>query len=166
MDCSMPDFPVHHQLLELAQTHVHQVGDIIQPSHPLLSASPPTFNLSPASGTFPVSQFSASGGQNIGASASILILPKNSQDWFPLGLTGFIFLLSKGLSRIFSNTTVQKHQFFGAHLSLWSNAHSHTWLLEKYSFWTIWTFVSKVCLYFLICCLGLSQLFFQRGSIF
>ena len=83
----------------------------------------------PASGSFLVSHFFPSGGQSIGASASVL--PKNIQDWFPLGLTGWISLKFKELSRLFSNTTVQKHQFFGAQLSLWSNSHIHTWLLEK-----------------------------------
>ena len=72
----------------------------------------------PASGAFQKSQFFASGGQSIGVSASILVLPMNIQDWFPLGWTGWIFFLSKGLSRVLSNTTVQKHQFFGAQLSL------------------------------------------------
>ena len=85
----------------------------------------------PASGSFPMSQFLASGGQSIGASASASVLPMNIQDWFPLGLTGWVSLQSKGLSRVFSNTTVQKHQIFGAQLSLWSNSHIHTWLLEK-----------------------------------
>ena len=85
----------------------------------------------PASGSFPRSKFFASGGQSTGASASVSVLSLNTQGWFHLGLTGLIFLLSKGLSRIFSNTTVQKHQFFGAQLSLWSNSHIHTWLLEK-----------------------------------
>ena len=75
----------------------------------------------PASGSFPVSQFFTSGGQNIGASASASVLPVNIQDWFPLGWTGWIALQSKGLSRVFSNTTVQKHQFFGSQLSVWSN---------------------------------------------
>ena len=97
-----------------------------------------------ASGSFPVSQFFESGGQNIGASASASFLPMNIQDWFPLGLTGLIFLLSKGLSRVFSNTTVQNHQLFGAQLSLWSNSHIHTWLLEKPVVLTRWTFVGKV----------------------
>ena len=83
----------------------------------------------PASGSFPRSQFFTSGGQSIGVSASAL--PINIQDWFPSGWTGWISLQSKGLSRVFSNTTVQKHQFFGAQLSLWSNSHIHTWLLEK-----------------------------------
>ena len=83
----------------------------------------------PASGSFLMSQFFASDSQSIGASASIL--PMNIQDWFPLGLTGLISVQSKGLSRVFSNPTVQKHQFFGAQLSSWSNSHMHTWLLEK-----------------------------------
>ena len=85
----------------------------------------------PASGYFPVSWLFTSGGQNIGTSTSASILPMSIQDWFPLGLTGLISLQSKGLSRVFSNTTVQKHQFFGIQLSLWSNSHIHTWLLEK-----------------------------------
>ena len=84
-------------------------GDAIQTSHPLSSPSPPTFNLSQPSGSFPMSQFFASGGQSIGVSASASVLPINIQDWFPLRLTGWISLQSKGLSRVFSNTTVQKH---------------------------------------------------------
>ena len=85
----------------------------------------------PASGSFPMSQFFASCGQSISTSASALVLAMNIQNWFPLGLTGLISLQSKGFSRVFSNTTVQKHQFFSAQLSLWSNSHIHTWLLEK-----------------------------------
>ena len=85
----------------------------------------------PASGSFPVSQFLASGGQSIGTSVSTSVLPMNIQDWFPLEWTGLISLQSKGLSRVFSNTTVQKHRFFGTQLSLWSNSHIHPWLLEK-----------------------------------
>ena len=85
----------------------------------------------PDSGYFQMSQFFASGGQSIGVSASTPILPMNIQDWKPLGWTGWISLQSKGLSRVFSNTIVQKHQFFGAQLSLASNSHIHTWLLEK-----------------------------------
>ena len=86
-DGSTPGFPVHHQLLELAQTHVHQVGDAIQLPHPLSSPSPPALNLFPASGSFPVSQFFTSGGQNIGASASASVLLMNIQDWCLLGWT-------------------------------------------------------------------------------
>ena len=85
----------------------------------------------PASGSFPISWFFASGGQNIGISASASVFPMNIQDWFPLGLIDWISLMSKGLSRVFSNTTIQKHLLFGLQLSLWSNSHKHTWLLEK-----------------------------------
>ena len=85
----------------------------------------------PASGSFPMSQFFTSCGQSIGVSASTSVLPVNIQDWFPLAWTGWISLQSKGLSRVFSNTTVQKHQFFNTQLSLWSNSHIHAWLLEK-----------------------------------
>ena len=85
----------------------------------------------PASESFLRSQFFTSGGQSIGGSASAPVLPMNVQNWFRLGWTGLISLLSKGLSRVFSNTTVQKHQFFNAQFSLWSNSHIHTWLLEK-----------------------------------
>ena len=88
----------------------------------------------PASGSFPVSQSFASGGQSIGVSASASILPVNIQDWFPLGWTGLISLQSRGLTRVFSNTTVQKHQFFSSRVSLWSNSYIYTWLLEKPSF--------------------------------
>ena len=86
----------------------------------------------PATGSFPMSQFFPSGGQSIGVSASAPVLPMNNQDWSPLGWTGWISLQSKGLSRVFSNTTVQKHQFISAQLSLWSNSHLCTWLLEKH----------------------------------
>ena len=85
----------------------------------------------PASESFSRSQFFESGGQSIGVSASASVFSMNIQDWFPLGLIGWISLQSKGVSRIFSNTPVQKHQFFSAQLSLWSNSHIHTWLLEK-----------------------------------
>ena len=100
---------------------VHWVGDAIQPSHPLLSPSVfPSLQSFPASGSFPVSQFFASDGQSIGASASASVLPVNIQGWFPLGWTGCISLQSKGLSRVLSNTTIQQHQFFSPQLSLYS----------------------------------------------
>ena len=85
----------------------------------------------PALGSFPMSQFFTSGGQSIGVSASTSVLPMNIQDWFPLGWSGWISLQFKGLSRVFSNTTVQKHQLFGIQLSLQSNSSIHTWLLQK-----------------------------------
>ena len=118
MDCSTPGFPVHHQLLELTQTHVHQVSDAIQPSHPLSSPSPSALSLSQHQGVFQWVSFFASGGQSIGVSASASVLLVNIQDCFSLGWTRLISLQSKKLSRVFSNTTVQKHRFFGAQLSL------------------------------------------------
>ena len=103
--------------------------------HPTISSSVVPFSSLlqsfPASGSFQMSQLFASGGQSIGVSVSTSVLPMNIQDWFPLGWTGWISLQSKGLSRVFSNTTLQKHQFFSAVPSLWSNSHIHTWLLEK-----------------------------------
>ena len=103
--------------------------------HPTISSSVVPFfclQLFAASGSFPMSQFFTSGSHSIRASVSVSVLPMNIQDWFPLGWTGWISLQSKGLSRVFSNTTVQKHQFFGAQSSLWSNSiWSWKWLLEK-----------------------------------
>ena len=94
----------------------------------LFSSCPQSF---PASGSFPMSRVFASGGHSTGVSASASVLPMNIQGWFPLGLTGLISSLSKRLSRVFSNTTVQKHQSFDTQPYLWSNSHIHTWLLEK-----------------------------------
>ena len=103
--------------------------------HPIISSSVILFSSCrqsfPASVSFPVSQFFTSNGQSIGVSASASVLPMNIQDWFPLGWTGWVSLLSKGLSRVFSNTTVQKHQFLHIQPSLWSNSHIHTWPQEK-----------------------------------
>ena len=130
MNRSTPGLPDHHQLLEFTQTHVHRVGDAIQPSHPLSSPSPSAPNPSQHQGLFQ-SQIFASGGQSIGVSASTSVLPVNSQDWSALGWTGWISLQSKGLSRVFSSTTFQKHQFFGVWFSFWSNSHICTWLLEN-----------------------------------
>ena len=127
MDCSIPGFPVHHQLPERAQTHVHQVSD------PTISSSVVPFShfqSFPTSGSFQMNQFT-SGGQTIGVSASASVLSMSIQDWFPLGLTGLISLQPKGLSRVFSTNTVQMHHFFSAQLSLQSNSHIHTWPLEK-----------------------------------
>ena len=107
MNHSTPGLPVHHQLPEFTQTHVHRVGDAIQPSHPLSSPSPPAPQALPASGSFPMSQLFAWGSQSIGVSASASVLPMDTQDWSPpLGWTGWISLQSKGISRVFSNTTV------------------------------------------------------------
>ena len=103
MNCSTPGLPVHHQLPEFIQTHIHWVGDAIQPSHPLSSPSPPAPQSLPASESFLMSQLFTWGGQSIGVSASASVLPMNTQDWSPLEWTGWISLQSKGLSRVFSN---------------------------------------------------------------
>ena len=108
MDCSTPGLPVHHQLSKLAQTPDHQVGDAIRPSPPLSSPLLPP-PIPPASGAFPMCQFFPSGGQSVGASASASVLPMNIQDWFPLGVIGWISLQSKGLSRFFSSKGMVNH---------------------------------------------------------
>ena len=136
MNRSTPGLSVHHQLPEFTQTHVHRVGDAIQPSYPLLSPSPPAPQSLPASGSFPRSQLFAWGGQSIGISASTSVLPMNIQDWSPLGWTGWISLQSKGLSRVFSSTTVQNYQLFGAQFSSQSNSHmtpgNRSWLKQNF----------------------------------
>ena len=128
MNYSTSGFPVFHYLPEFSQTLVHWVGDDIH----LISVShfscPQSF---PASGSFPVSQFFTSGGQSIGVSASTSVFQMNIQGLFPLQLTGLISLLFRELWRVFSNTTIQKHQFFGAPPTLSSNFHIHTRILEK-----------------------------------
>ena len=105
--------------------------------HPIISSSvvfSSYLQSFPASGSFPISQFFITGSESIEDLASASVFPMNIQDWFPLGLTGLISLQSKGLSRVFSNITVQKDQYFSPQLSLWSNSHIHTWLLENHSF--------------------------------
>ena len=126
MDCSTPDFPVHYQLPELAQTHVCRIGDAIRSSHPLSSPSPLAFNLSQHQSLF-LSQFF----QSVGQSFRFSISPSNEYSGLISFRIDLISLQSKGLSRVFSNSTVQNYQFFGAQFSLWSNSHIHTWPLEK-----------------------------------
>ena len=130
MNRSTLGLPVHHQLPEVTQTHVHRVSDAIQPSHPLSSPSPPTSNPSKHQ-SLPVSQLFTWGGQSTEVSALASFLPKKSQGRSPSEWTGWISLQSKGLSRDFSNTTFQKHQLFSAQPSSQSNSHIHTWPLEK-----------------------------------
>ena len=117
MDCITPGLPVHHQLRVYTNS-----CPLSQWCHPTISSSVVPFSSRlqsfPASGAFQMSQFFVSGGQSVGVSASPSVLPMNIQDWFPLGQTGWISLQSKGLSRVFSNTIVQKHQFFSTQLSL------------------------------------------------
>ena len=126
------------------------------------SACPQSF---PASGSFPMSQLFASGGENIGVSALTSVFPMNTQDWSPFGWTGWISLQSKGLSRVFSCTTVQKHQFFSTQLSSQSKSHIHIWLLEK-SALTRWTFVGKVMSLLFNTLSSLVITFLQGASIF
>ena len=141
MNCSRPGFPVQHQLPELAQIHVHREGDAIQPSHPLLSPSLPTFDLSQHQGLF---KWGTSDGKSIGLSASASVLPMKIQYWFHLGLTGWISLQSKGLSRVF----LQHHSSKAS--ILWHSAFfivqlSHPYMTTgKTTALTTWTFVGKV----------------------
>ena len=129
MDCSTPDLPVPQHLPEFAQVRVHCISDAIQPSHPLTLSSPSPLNISSIRDFFPTSCLFASDDQNTGASASASVLPVNIQGWSPLRLIGLIFLLSKGLSGVFSSTTVWSHQFFGILPSLWSSSHNCMWPL-------------------------------------
>ena len=118
--------------------------ELVMPSNHLILCCPLLLpSIFPSIRVYSKSRIFASGGQSIGASASALVLPVNIQDWLALGLTGLISLQSKGLLRVFSNTTGQKQQFFGTQLSLWSNSHIHTWLLEQTIALTIWTSVNK-----------------------
>ena len=143
MDCSTLVLLVHHQLLEFTQTHVHWVGDTIHISSSVVSFSS-CLQSFPASGSFQMSQFFALGGQTIGVSASASVLPVNIQNWLPLGWTGWIFSKSKGHSRVFSNTTFQKHQFFGAQPSSQPNFHIPYISTGKTVTLTRRTFVGKV----------------------
>ena len=120
MDCSTPGFPVLHHLSNSCPLSLWCYPTILSSAVPFSFC----FQSLPASGSFSMSQLLTSGGQSIGASASASVLPMNIQGRFPLGLTGLISLQSKGLSRVFSNTRVQKHQFFLAQSSLWSNSPS------------------------------------------
>ena len=140
MDCSKPGSPDLHHLPELSQT---MSTESVMPSNHLISVVPISSCL-PASESFQMSQLFASGGQSIGVSASTSVLPMNTQDWFPLGWTGWISLLSKGLSRVFSNTTAQKHQFF-FHSAFFIVQLSHPYMTTgKTIALSRWTFVSKV----------------------
>ena len=137
MNRGMPGLPVHHRLTECIQTHVHQVSDAIQPSHPLhpllfLFPIPPRIRVFSNESTFRMRWPSV----RVSASASLLSMIAFRID--------FIFLMSKGHSNVFSSTTIWQHQFFGSPPSLWSNCHIHTWLLEKNITLTLRTFVQNV----------------------
>ena len=171
MDCSMSGFPVHHQLLELTQTPIYHVDDAIQPSHPLSSPSPPALNLSQHQGLFKWVSSSCQVAKVLEFQLQhqsfqwVLVLPMNIQDWFPLGWTGWISLQSKGLSKVLSNTTVQKHNssalsfLFSPTLT---SIHDY-WKNQSFDY-TDLCWQSNVC--FLICCLGWSYLSFQGVSVF
>ena len=144
MDCSTPDFPVLHYLLEFVQTHV--IESVI-PFNRLILWAPFSSHLQsfPASESF-LSQLFTSGSKSIGASASASVLPVSIQGSFPLGWTGLICFQSEGLSRVFSSTIVRNHQFFSAQPFLWSSSHIHTWFLEKpYFDYTDLCWQSNVC---------------------
>ena len=131
MNCSTPGLPVHQPTPGVYPNSC----PLNRWCHPTIPSSVIPFSSChqsfPTSRSFQMSQLFTSGGESIGVSASTSVLPVNTQDWFPLGWTGWISLQSKGLSRVFSNTTVQKHQFFSAQFSLLSNSHIHTWPVEK-----------------------------------
>ena len=131
MNRSMPGLPVHHPTPGVYSNSCPSS----QWCHPTISSSVVSFSSClqslPTSGSFPMSQLFVRGSQSTGVSVSASVLPMNTQDWSPLGWTGWISLQSKGLSRVFSSTTVQKHKFFSAQLFSQSNSHIHTWPLEK-----------------------------------
>ena len=125
MDCITAALPVPHHLLEFDKVHVHWIGNAIQSSHSLLPSSPFALNLSQRQGLFQLVSFLLQVAKILELQLQHQFFPVNIQGWFPLGLTGLISLLSKGLSRVFSSTTNWKHQFFSIQPSLWSNSHSH-----------------------------------------
>ena len=142
MDSGTPGSPILHYSRSLLR---FMSVELVMLSNQIILATPFSFCLQslPASEPFPMSWLFTSGGQIIGASASAPVLPMNIQGWFPLGLTGLISLQSKGLSRVFSSTTVQKHQFFGAQSSLWSISHTGATTGKAIAL-TRWTFFIKV----------------------
>ena len=153
MDCSKPASSTLHCLLEFSKTHVHRFSDAIQSSHLLLPTSPTAFCLSRHQRLFQWIGSSHHLAKFLELQLLASVLPMNIRGWFPLGLTYLISLQSKRLSRIFSNTTVQQHQFFSTQPSLWSNSHIRTWPLGKPQLWPL---SAKWCLCFLMCCLALS----------
>ena len=128
MNCVTAGFPVLHHLHEFIQIHIHWVGDAIQPFYPLLPPFAPAYKLSEHQ-SFPTSWLFASDVQSIGISVPASFLPMNIQGWFLLGFTSLIFLLYKGLLRVFSSTTIQKHHFFGAQLFFFVVQGSHPYMI-------------------------------------
>ena len=130
MNCTMPGLPLHHHLQESTQSQLHQVSDTIQPSHPLSSPYPPAPS-PPSIRVFSSESTLRMRWPKYWSFSFSIIASKEHPGWFPLEWTGWISLQSKGLSRVFSNTTVQKHQFFGAQPSSQYNTLIHTWPLVK-----------------------------------
>ena len=156
MSCSTPSVPVQHQHPEPTQTHVHWVGDAIQPSHPLLSLSPPALNLFQHQGLFKWISSSHQVAKLLEFQFQPSVFPMNTQDWSPLGWTGWISLQSKGLSRVFSNTTVQK---LNSSVLSFLYSPTHTSIHDYWNKPKLWlnrSLLPKECLCFLICCLGWS----------
>ena len=149
--CPSPPPGVHSNSCALSQWCHPTISSSLVP----FSSCPQSF---PASGSFQMSQFFASGGQSIGVSALTLVLPMNIQDWFPLGWTGWISLLSKGFSRVFSNATVQKHQCFGTQFFIVQLSHPYMTTGKTIALKKDRPLLAKWCVYFLICCLGCSIL--------
>ena len=165
MDCSTPVFPFLHHLLEFAQVHVYCIGDAVQPSHPLMPPSPSALNLSQHQ------DFSNEWSVHIRWPKywcfSFSISPSSEYSGLsPLRLTGLISLLSKGLSGVFSSTTVRRHQFFGALPSLQSSCHNRMWPLGRPQRWLYKPLSAEECLCFTTHCLGLSWLFCQEAIAF
>ena len=127
MDCSTPSLSVPHDLPKFAQFPVHQTDDAIELSNPLLPPSPLALRLSQHQGFYQ----RVGSSHCVGSAASALVLPMNIQDWFPLGFTDLFSFLSRGLSRVFSSTTVRKHHIFGTQPFLWFNSYNCIWLLKK-----------------------------------
>ena len=169
MDCSSPDFSVHHQLPEFTQTHV-QTHVPVWCCNTTISSSVVPFSSClqsfPALGSFPMNQFFTSGGQSIGVSASASVLPMNIQDWFSLGLTGWIFLQSKGLSRVFSNTTVQKASILQCSAFLIIQLSYPYMTTGKTIALTTWTFVDKVISLLFNMLSRVVMIFLPRSKVF
>ena len=130
MDCSTPGLSVPHHLPKFAQVHIHCIGDAIQPSHPLMPSSPPDLNLSQHRGLFPLVSCSHQMTKNTGVLVSASVLPMSEYSGLVSLKTGLISLLSKGLSGLFSSTTVGRHQFFSTSPSVQSSSHNRTWPVE------------------------------------
>ena len=154
-ECSMPGLPVHHQHLEFIQTHVQWVGDAIQPSHPLSSPSPPTFNLSQHQGIFKWVSSSHQVAKVLEFQFQQSVLPMNIQDWFPFRWTGWISLKSKELSRVLQHHSLKALILHHSAFLIIQLSHPYITTGKTIAL-TRWTFIGKIMFCFLICCLGWS----------